>query len=184
MSRFPNTVSRAFNLIKIIVDVLIEWPTRIAAYFSWLGPLVARVVVGAVFLWSGWGKLGDLPTVIDNFVGWGIPFPKILAPFVAGVEFAGGILLLLGLFTRIAAVPLVIVMIVAIISAKWDEIDSLETLLEFDESAYLALFLWLAIAGPGLISLDHLLQRSVRKATSEKPTSPRAHDRRTIAPDP
>jgi putative oxidoreductase len=40
------------------------------------------------------------------------------SPFVAGVEFIGGLLLLLGLFTRIAAVPLVIVMIVAIISAK------------------------------------------------------------------
>ncbi len=62
---------------------------------------------------------------------------------------------------HIAAVPLVIVMIVAIISAKWDEVDSLETLLGFDESVYLALFLWLAVAGPGLIPLDHLLQRSV-----------------------
>ena len=77
-------------------------------------------------------------------------------------------MLLLGLFTRIAAVPLAIVMIVAIISAKWDEVDSIETLLGFDESAYLALFLWLAVAGPGLISLDRLLQRSVcSKETSD-----------------
>ena len=69
--------------------------------------LVARVTVGWVFLWSGWGKLNNLPIVIDNFVGWSIPFPKILAPFVSGVEYIGGILLLLGLFTRMAAVPLV-----------------------------------------------------------------------------
>jgi putative oxidoreductase len=161
MDRSPNTLLRPINPMETIVDLLIGWPARIAAYFSWLGPLVARIVVGSVFLWSGWGKLGDLPTVIDNFVGWGIPFADILAPFVAGVEFIGGILLLLGLFTRIAAVPLVIVMIVAIISAKWDEVDSLETLLEFDESAYAALFLWLAVAGPGPISFDHLLQRSL-----------------------
>jgi putative oxidoreductase len=41
-------------------------------------------------------------------------------------------------------------------------------LLGFDESAYLALFLWLAVAGPGLISLDHLLQRWVfSKGSSE-----------------
>jgi len=39
-------------------------------------------------------------------------------------------------------------MIVAIRSAKWGEVDSLETLLGFDEFEYLALFLWLAIAGP------------------------------------
>jgi putative oxidoreductase len=163
MSQSPKTVSRGFNPTEAIVDLLIGWPARIAAYFAWLGPLVARVVVGSVFLWSGWGKLNNLPAVVDNFVGWGIPFADILTPFVAGVEYIGGILLLLGLFTRIAAVPLVIVMIVAIISAKWGEVDSLETLLEFDESAYLALFLWLAVAGPGPISLDHLLQRSVRR---------------------
>jgi putative oxidoreductase len=63
-------------------------------------------------------------------------------------------MLLLGLFTRLAAVPLVVVMIVAILAAKWSEVDSLETLLGFDEVAYLALFLWLAVAGPGLISAD------------------------------
>ncbi|HEX9881265.1 MAG TPA: DoxX family protein, partial [Hyphomicrobium sp.] len=91
-------------------------------------------------------------------VSWGIPFPQIMTPFVSAVEFVGGILLLLGLFTRIAAVPLVITMIVAVISAKWGDIDSLETLLGFEELAYMALFGWLAVAGPGPISLDRLLQ--------------------------
>jgi putative oxidoreductase len=82
-----------------------------------------------------------------------------MTPFVSGVEFFGGLLLLLGLFTRVAAVPLVITMIVAIISAKWGDVDSLETLLGFEEIAYMALFGWLAVAGPGPVSLDHLLQR-------------------------
>jgi putative oxidoreductase len=50
-------------------------------------------------------------------------------------------------------------MIVAIRAAKWADVDSLETLLGFDEFEYLALFLWLAIAGPGRLSLDHFLQR-------------------------
>ncbi|MGH8751049.1 MAG: DoxX family protein [Burkholderiales bacterium] len=121
--------------------------------------MVARVTVGWVFLWSGWGKLNNLPQVIENFIGWGIPFPHILTPFVSGVEFVGGLLLLLGLFTRLAAAPLVIVMMVAIRSALWEQVDSLETLLGFEEFAYLAIFLWLAIAGPGIVSLDHLLQR-------------------------
>jgi putative oxidoreductase len=81
-----------------------------------------------------------------------------MTPFVSGVEFLGGLLLLLGLFTRIAAVPLVIVMIVAIISAKWGDVDSLATLLGFEEVLYMALFGWLAVAGPGPISLDRVLQ--------------------------
>jgi putative oxidoreductase len=153
--------------MRPLVDFLINLPERLAAYFSWLPPLAARITVGWVFLWSGWGKLSDLPTVIDNFMGWMIPFPHILAPFVSVVEFLGGLLLLLGLFTRLAAVPLIIVMIVAIIAAKWTEVDSLETLLGFDEVAYMVLFLWLAVAGPGLISLDRLLQRSCSHQTSE-----------------
>ena len=78
------------------------------------------------------------------------------------MEFVGGILLLVGLFTRIAAAPLVVVMVVAIISAKFGDIDSLETLLGFEEMSYLALFLWLAIAGPGPISIDYLLTRGRR----------------------
>jgi len=146
--------------MKFLLRLLIDWPERLAAYFSWLAPLVARVTVGWVFLWSGWGKLDDLPTVIENFAGWGIPFPHVLAPFVSIVEFLGGLLLLLGLFTRLAAVPLVVVMIAAVCAAKRTEIDSLETLLGFDEVAYMALFLWLAVAGPGPISLDSLLRHS------------------------
>jgi putative oxidoreductase len=146
--------------MKFLVRSLIDWPERLAAYFSWLAPLLARVTVGWVFLWSGWGKLNDLPTVIENFAGWAIPFPHVLAPFVSIVEFLGGLLLLLGLFTRLAAVPLIIVMVVAVLTAKRPEVDSLETLLGFDEVAYLALFLWLAVAGPGPMSIDSVLRRS------------------------
>jgi putative oxidoreductase len=144
--------------MKFIVDFLINGPERLSAWFAWLPPLFARIVVGWVFLWSGWGKLNALPFVTQNFREWGIPFPEIMTPFVSGVEFLGGLLLLLGLFTRVAAVPLVIVMIVAIISAKWGEVDSLATLLGFEEVLYMALFGWLAVAGPGPVSLDRLLQ--------------------------
>lgn len=142
-----------------IINLLIKTPERLSSVFHWLPPLFARIVVGWVFMWSGWTKLNNLPTMIERFTEWGIPAPHILTPFVSGVEFFGGLLLLLGLFTRIAATPLVIVMIVAIISAKLDQIDSLETLLGFEEVAYMALFGWLAVAGPGPISLDHLLTR-------------------------
>jgi len=145
--------------MKSLIEWLIDWPESIGRHFAWLGPLVARVTVGWVFLISGWGKLSNLSLVIENFAGWDIPFPGIMAPFVSAVEFGGGLLLLLGLFTRIAAAPLIVVMIVAIISAKRQEIDSPDTLLGFEEFSYMAMFLWLAIAGPGLVSVDRLLQR-------------------------
>jgi len=139
--------------MRALVDGLIGWPQRVAQHLQWLAPLFARITVGWVFL------LQNLPQVTENFIGWGIPFPHVLTPFVSCVELFGGLFLLIGLLTRISAGALGIVMIVAIRSAKWADVDSLETLLGFDEFEYLALFLWLAIAGAGVVSLDHLLLR-------------------------
>jgi putative oxidoreductase len=148
--------------MKFLVRWLIEWPQQVAGYLTWLAPLFARITVGWVFLWSGWGKINNLPQVIDNFVGWRIPQPGLLAPFVSGVEFFGGLFLLFGFLTRISAGALGITMIVAIRSAKWGEVDSLETLLGFDETEYLALFLWLAIAGAGPLGVDAWFERRMR----------------------
>jgi putative oxidoreductase len=158
----PNRSGRGHESgvhVRFLVQWLIDWPRRAAAHLTWLAPLFARLTVGWVFLWSGWGKLHNLAQVTDNFTGWGIPYPQVLTPFVSGVEFFGGLFLLLGFLTRISAGALGVTMIVAIRAAKWPEVDSLETLLGFDEFEYLALFLWLATAGPGAISLDALLQR-------------------------
>jgi putative oxidoreductase len=145
--------------MKRLIDWLIGWPERVARHLDWLAPLFARIVCGWVFMLSGWGKLQNLPQVTENFVSWGIPFPHFFSPFVSGIEFFGGIFLLLGFMTRISAGALGVTMIVAIKSAKWADVDSLETLLGFDETEYLALFLWLAIAGAGRVSLDWLLRR-------------------------
>ena len=145
-----------------LIEWLIDWPERTARHFTWLAPLFARIVVGWVFLLSGWGKLNNLQQVTDNFVGWGIPFPHFFTPLTSGIEFFGGLFLLLGLLTRISAGALAVTMIVAIRAAKWADVDSLETLLGFDETEYLALFVWLAIAGAGPVSLDYLLTRRRR----------------------
>ena len=116
-----------------------------------------RLVVGYTFMLAGWGKLNNLPQMIQNFTDWGIPFPQILTPFVSGVECFGGAMLILGLFTRIPAAMLAVVMVVAVKAAKWGDVDSLETLIGFEEATYFAAFMWLAIAGPGAASLDRLL---------------------------
>src|ERR1700758_1039686 len=160
--------------MKFLARWLIEWPQQVAVYLSWLAPLFARITVGWVFLLSGWGKLHNLPQVTENFVGWGIPAPHVLAPFVSGVEFFGDVFLLAGLLTRISAGALGVTMIVAIRSAKWGDVDSLETLLGFDETEYLALFLWLAIAGAGRMSLDYWLQRRFSPRTDRLVSATRA----------
>lgn len=147
------------SLFNSFIDLTLRWPEKVAAYLQWLAPLVARLIVGEVFMTAGWGKLQNLDAMIQNFTSWGIPFPQILTPFTSGAEFVCGILLMLGLFTRISAGILGVIMIVAIKSVLWADVDSLDTLLGFSETAYLAIFLWLAIAGAGKISIDHWLTR-------------------------
>lgn len=151
--------------MQAVLYFLIGLPKHIASHFEWAGPLAARIVTGYVFMLTGWAKLHNLPQMIENFRGWGIPFPEIMTPFVSGVECFGGLFLLFGFLTRISAGALAVVMVVAILSAKAAAIDSLETLLGFEESMYFALFFWLSLAGAGQISLDALLEKKLIQHT-------------------
>jgi putative oxidoreductase len=153
--------------MNAVITVFYDWSRIVAGWFAWAGPLAVRIVVGWVFLWSGWTKLNALPRMIENFREWGIPAPELFTPLASGIEFVCGILLLIGLLTRFAAVPMMIVMLVAIVSAKWADVDSLETFLGFDEVAYFVMFAWLAIAGPGPVSVDHLVLKGSGRNPSE-----------------
>src|SRR3954454_2105534 len=104
--------------MNFIVGLLILLPAQIASYFSWAGPLLMRLIVGYTFMLTGWGKLTNLAQVTQNFIEWGIPFPKILTPFVSGVGRFGGAMLMFGLFTRIPAAIGAVVMLVQSRSAK------------------------------------------------------------------
>jgi len=144
----------------------------IASRFAWLPPKLARVTVGWVFLLSGWGKLHNLEQVTEFFASIGIPAPGIQAPFASATELVCGALLLAGLGTRLAAMPLVVVMAVAIATARLEELTSAGALFGFVEFTYIALLLYIAVGGPGPLSLDHLLQR--RAARVSKPAAPSA----------
>lgn len=130
---------------------------KIAAKLTWLPPLLARILLGVVFIQSGWGKLHDLDGTAENFAGWHIPFPHFNALLASGTEFIGGILILLGLGTRLAALPLVFVMGIAILTAKWPGLEDWTDFFGWDETAYALMFLWLAVAGAGKASVDHLI---------------------------
>ncbi|MFO0388362.1 MAG: DoxX family protein [Alphaproteobacteria bacterium] len=149
--------------MKKLLNLLILWPERIANHFLWAGPLIARITVGYVFMLTGWGKLQNLDNVTEYFTSLGIPAPHILTPFVSGLECFGGLFLILGVLTRISAGGLAVTMIVALITAKWAEVDSLHTLLGFEETLFLAIFTWLAICGAGKASLDRLIEKRYSK---------------------
>jgi putative oxidoreductase len=130
---------------------------RLADSLRWLGPLVLRLVVGTVFIYSGWGKLNNLERTIAYFDSLGVPAASLQAPMVAGIEFVGGILLIFGLCTRIAAALLIGVMAVALLTAIAPEAESFSAIIGSIESAYLAVFVYLATNGGGAASVDHRL---------------------------
>src|SRR4030095_3417705 len=81
--------------------------------------LLIRLLVGAVFVSEGIQKfLFPAELGVGRFTKIGIPSPEVLAPFVGVVAIVGGLVLLLGLLTRLAALALVVDMLVAITTTK------------------------------------------------------------------
>jgi putative oxidoreductase len=134
-----------------------ERTLALAKQHEYLAPLLARITVGVVFVTSGWGKVHNLDKVTEFFTELGIPAPAFQAVFVSYVELVCGAALLLGLFTRLVAIPLMCTMIVAIITAKAEEIAGVADLLGTVEFAYVAMLFGVALMGPGKVSLDALL---------------------------
>ena len=126
--------------------------------------LLIRLLVGSVFLSEGIQKFLYPDTLgIGRFIKIGIPAPEFFAPFVGIVEIVFGLLLIIGLFTRIAAIPLIINISVAIISTKipmlinqgfWKMAHEART----DFSMLFGL-IFLLIVGGGKISLDVLISK-------------------------
>lgn len=154
------------NLVSRILAAASDLAAYVANALRWLPPSVARLSVGWVFFQSGWGKLHDLASVTEFFASLGLPAPAFQAVLASTAEFVCGAMLLLGVATRFAAVPLIITMIVAIRTALWSQVESVDSLFGLIEFLYIALLLWLATEGAGPLSLDRLFDRR-RRSTSE-----------------
>lgn len=81
--------------------------------------LLVRLLVGVVFLSEGIQKFLYPATLgVGRFAKIGIPFPQYSAPFVGGVECVCGVLVIVGLLTRLAAIPLLATISVALATTK------------------------------------------------------------------
>jgi len=152
--------------IASFLAVARERAERVLEKVDFLGPGVARVTLGVLFMSTGWGKVHSLAKVTAFFTELGIPAPAFQAHLVSFVELIGGGLLLVGLFSRLASVPLMVSMLVAILTAQREQVHGLPDLFGLVEWTYFALLLWVLIAGPGRLSLDHLIFGRVRKAAA------------------
>lgn len=119
-----------------------------------LALLFARVCVGLVFVISGLGKLGHLDKVTGFFTQLGIPYPAFNAAFVGSCELIGGLMVLAGFFIELAVIPLTVIMVVAIITAKLKDVHNVTEFLGLEEFLFIVMFLWFFTEGAGRYSLD------------------------------
>ena len=131
-----------------------------------IGLAFLRVVVGAIFVAHGGQKLFvfGFDGVAGAFGQMGIPMAGIIGPFVALVEFFGGIALVTGLLTRIASLGLLSTMVVAILKVHLPNGFFAPTGIEFPLSL-LGSTAMIALTGAGSLSLDGIIARRVSKKT-------------------
>jgi putative oxidoreductase len=134
-----------------------SWAARISK-----AVLLIRILVGWVFLSEGIQKFLFPDTLgVGRFIKIGIPAPHIMAPFVGVVEIVCGSLILVGFLTRLAAIPLLIDILVALYTTKivslaknglWSTLHEART----DVSMVLGL-VFLLFVGGGSLALDNFL---------------------------
>jgi uncharacterized membrane protein YphA (DoxX/SURF4 family) len=148
-------------------------------------------MAGAVFFWEGILKFVYVNQGVGRFTKLGLPFPVFTANFLGGLEIVGGLLLILGLGTRLIAIPFIIEMLVAMLSTKprlflgtlplppppvppqvgiWAVLHEVRS-----EYAQIMSCIFLLIAGPGPWSLDALLLcRRKKRDGAVAPTAARS----------
>jgi len=126
--------------------------------------LFVRLYWGWQFMQTGWGKLHGLSHVQEFFASLGIPLPGLMAPAIASLEFFGGILLIIGLATRLIGLLLACNMLVAYIVS---DLPALKSIFSDPGKFYIAdpfTFLFASliafIFGAGLFSLDALIDKA------------------------
>jgi putative oxidoreductase len=125
--------------------------------------LLVRLYWGWQFAQSGWGRLHHIPQATEYFASLHIPFPGANVVFVSSLEFVGGILLILGLASRLISLLLAVDMIVAYLTADMEALHSIVSdpgkFYNADPYTFLFASLLILIFGPGRFALDWLLIR-------------------------
>jgi putative oxidoreductase len=128
--------------------------------------LVVRLYWGFQFAQTGWGKLHNLAKITSFFARLNIPFPAFNAHFVSGLELVGGILMMLGLFSRAIALLLAGNMLVAYWTADRDALTSIFSdpgkFYVADPYSFLFASLMVLIFGAGFFALDALVAKRLK----------------------
>jgi putative oxidoreductase len=148
------------------VPALTKLYNLLIAAASWLQSpflLLVRLYWGFQMMQTGWGKLHSLAKVTDYFTSLGVPLPAVITPCIVTLEFAGGILIMLGLGSRLFALLLTGDMLVAYFlgdrAALFSIFSDPDKFYAAAPYTFLIAFLIVLIFGPGRISVDALLAK-------------------------
>jgi putative oxidoreductase len=151
-----------------------------AKIIRWLAPdrtilqslflLVVRLYWGWQFFLTGKGKLADLDKPTQFFQSLGIPFPHQQAILVGTTECFGGLLLLIGLASRLISIPLALFLTVAYLTADIAIVknifDDPDKFLASDEFLFFYAVILVLLFGPGKFSIDWLIKRLTSKSSA------------------
>jgi putative oxidoreductase len=154
------------------------WHDKFCHYVEYLRHpflLFVRLYWGIQFMQSGWGKLHNLDKVTDFFTTLNLPAPHVTAIAISSLEFFGGLLLVLGLFSRLISFVLTINMFMAYVTADRAALFSIfsnpDKFTGADPYVFLIASLLIFLFGPGWFSLDELANRFFWK-TKTQPNPP------------
>jgi putative oxidoreductase len=141
---------------------------RLCVYLQSPFLLLIRLYWGWQFTQTGWGKLHNLSHVRDFFGSLGIPAPAVMAPAISTLEFVGGLLLIVGLGTRLISLLLAGNMFVAYLSSDREALVSIFSdpgkFYNADPFTFLFAAVIVLVFGAGLFSLDALIARRHKSA--------------------
>jgi putative oxidoreductase len=161
-----SLMSNLTNQIERLHDLFVRVTSSLQSPFL----LAIRLYWGWQLAQNGWGKLHNLPHVVEFFQSLGLPAPAFTATFVSSFEFVGGILLALGLLSRIVSLGIVIDMTTAYLTADREAVTAFFSdpgkFYGADPFIFWFVALIVLFFGPGKFALDTLAKRLLRQQHS------------------
>lgn len=142
-------------MFRTWINHLLHSATRAQAFM----PILVRLCLAAIFLESGFSKAAEPGDLVEFLTAQALPLPHLLAPLSTGIEIGGGLLLLVGLATRLVCLPLAGSLALGFFLLRWPVAESLGDALLFPEALLGLLLLGLFLSGPGPLAIDAWLAR-------------------------
>ena len=154
MKILPQTMKPAFQLFHRGYEYLVSSASLLKSPFL----LLLRIYFFWQLFQTGAGKLAHIDKISDYFASLGIPFPALNAYLAGATETFGSLLLMVGLASRLTAIPVTVVMVVAYLTADFEAVANFfsdpDKFVKADPFPFLITALVVLVFGPGKFSVD------------------------------